>query len=113
MCLHTFVVVRTSPMGRQASTTLLRSLKKNLTMLSTAFNLTQGNANSGNKFTTKGFRDMRAIGSSRKTIDSSLVRATSTNIRRGKLHSKYGFFVQMSNDGFVDGTMLKDNPNGR
>ena len=99
-------------MGRQTSSNLLRNLKKNLTVLSRAFNLTQANANPGGKQTTKGSRDLRAIRSNNKGIDLSLVNATSTNVRKGKLHSKYGYFVQMSNDGVVDGTLKKDNPNG-
>lgn len=113
MCLNTFVIARPSPVGLKTPTSFLANLKRNLTILSRVFNLTQaGDIADSDKYTTKQYRDKAAVSPNSK-ISLQLVGAKATNVRRGRLYSKYGFLVQMSKDGFVDGTMKYNSPTGR
>lgn len=100
MCLHTFTVVKTSPSGRRSSSSLQRSLKRNLTILAKAFNVTQEFADSPKR--NKWKNQCSKVNSG---LDLTLVNAAATNTRKVKLISRYGYFLQLANDGSVNGTM--------
>lgn len=114
MCLHTFTVVKTSPTNRRISNSLQRRLKRNLTNLARAFNLSQGFAddpkrNKGKNYRSKGRSTVLLNG----LIDRSLVRAPATNTRKVMLFSKNGYLLQISNNGFVNGTHDTKSDNGK
>lgn len=108
MCLHTFTVVKTSPSGRRSSSSLQRSLKRNLTILAKAFNVTQEFADSPkrNKWKNQCSKGKgKSTVSPNSSLDLTLVNAPATNTRKVKLISRYGYFLQLANDGSVRGTM--------
>ncbi|CAB3984067.1 fibroblast growth factor 1 isoform X3 [Paramuricea clavata] len=100
VCLHTFTVVKTSPASRKASTSLQR-LKRNLTILARAFNVTQKFADppKQSKFGNHCSKDKLA-----SVLDPYLIKAVATNTRSIRLFSKNNYFLQITNDGFVNGT---------
>ena len=98
MCLHTFIVVKTSPTSRKISSDLQRSLKRNLTILAKAFNLTQ---DSPKRTKLKHHCQKDTLNSG---LDRYLVNAAATNTRKVMLYSKNDYLLQIAGDGFVDGT---------
>lgn len=109
MCLHTFTVVKTSPASRKASNSLQR-LKRNLTILARAFNVTQKFADSPkqSKFGNHCSKDKLA-----SVLDPYLIKAVATNTRRIMLFSKNKYLLQITNDGFVNGTQDVKLPTGK
>lgn len=101
MCLHTFIVVKTSPTSRKISSNLQRSLKRNLTILAKAFNLTQRSADSPKRTKLKHHCQKDRFNSG---LDRYLVNAAATNTRKVMLYSKNNYLLQIASDGFVDGT---------
>ncbi|XP_028404353.1 fibroblast growth factor 1-like isoform X2 [Dendronephthya gigantea] len=105
VCLNTFTVVKTSPTNRRISNSLQRRLKRNLTNLAKAFNLSQGFAGSPRRSKVKKYRlKDRSTALLNGLIDRSLVKAPSTNTRKVMLFSRNGYLLQISNNGFVNGT---------
>jgi hypothetical protein len=109
VCLHTFTVVKTSPASRKASNSLQR-LKRNLTILARAFNVTQKFADSPkqSKFGNHCSKDKLA-----SVLDPYLIKAVATNTRRIMLFSKNKYLLQITNDGFVNGTQDVKLPTGK
>lgn len=102
MCLHTFTVVKTSPASRKTSNSLQR-LKRNLTILTRAFNVTRKSGDH-RKRTTKSRNHCLKSRLNSDRLDPGLVDAGVTNIREVKLFSKNNYFLQITNDGSVNGT---------
>lgn len=111
MCLHTFTVVKTSPSSRKTLTALQR-LKRNLTILTRTFNLTQAyprRSTRKNNF----FKDRSTLSANYGLLDRSLVRARPTNTRIVRLFSKNLFFLEVQSDGFVNGTLDSNGLSGK
>lgn len=109
MCLHTFTVVKTSPASRKASSSLQR-LKRNLTILARAFNVTPKFADypKRSKFGNHCSKDrLNSI------LDPYFINAVATNTRKVMLFSKNKYLLQITNDGFVNGTQDVKLPNGK
>ena len=98
VCLHTFSVVKTSPTSRKASITLQR-LKRNLTILATAFNVTQKFADDLRRTKSRNHCFKGKLNSGK-----SLINAPPSNSRRIMLFSKNKYLLQITNDGSVNGT---------
>ena len=97
MCLHTFTVVKTSPTSSKISSSLQRRLRRNLTLLARAFNLTQGSKITKLKHHCS--KERLNFG-----LDPYLVNATPTNTRKVMLYSRNRFLLQIANNGDVAGT---------
>ena len=99
MCLHTFSVVKTSPTSRKASSSLQR-LKRNLTILARAFNVTQKFAAYPKRTKSRN----HCFNKGRLYSDIDLINAPASNSRRVMLFSKNKYLLQITNDGSVNGT---------
>lgn len=98
VCLHTFTVVKTSPTSRKISSSLQRRLQRNLTILKTAFNVTQDSKRTKQKHHCSKEKLNSGI------LDPHLVNATPTNTRKVMLYSRNRFLLQITNNGDVAGT---------
>jgi hypothetical protein len=98
VCLHTFTVVKTSPTSRKASSSLQR-LKRNLTILAKALNVTQKFADFPQRTNLRNHCFKGRINS-----DKDLVNAPATNTRKVMLFSKNKYLLQVTSDGSVNGT---------